>query len=66
MKSAFGLYFPGFSNKWFSIRKNGTKAIRRISPEHHCVQANPESTPPAIENATIEYLFTNYEFIEKM
>jgi hypothetical protein len=57
IKKEFGVNLLGFSYKWFSIRKNGTNAIRRISPEHHPDHANPERIPPVTESPERVYLF---------
>jgi hypothetical protein len=56
-KQAFGEYLLLFSNKWFSIIRNGTNEHRRIRPGHHSVHASPDKTPPQTERAASEYLF---------
>jgi hypothetical protein len=56
-KKAFEVYLLLFSNKWFSIIKNGTKPHSRISPGHQPVHASPEIIPPHNDRVIRIYLF---------
>jgi hypothetical protein len=57
INKALGAYLLLFSNKWFSIKKNGTKPHSRISPGHQSVHASPEIIPPHNDRETSIYLF---------
>jgi hypothetical protein len=57
IKHALEVYLLLFSNKWFSIMKNGTKPHSSISPGHQPVHASPEIIPPHNERVIRIYLF---------